>query len=141
MSYDVLVYDVPFKHGVFPHSLFILHQMQFLTSLLSEELLGVHETIQIYYKFKLVVPLRLLHVNNLNHRLVRNVSQFKLLLCSHPQYRSFTKKGWPVSSLETLLSQTPAPGSWPACYHQGYCSCKNLHPEFLTLFCLHITSW
>ncbi len=107
----------------------------------SEELLGLHETIQIYYKFKLVVPLRLLHVNNLKHHLARNVSQFKLLLCSHLQYRSFTKKEWLVFSLEMLLSQTPVPGSWPACYHQGYCSCKNLHPEFLTLFCLHITSW
>lgn len=73
--------------------------MQFPTSLLSEELLGVHETIQIYYKFKLVVPLRLLHVNNLKHRLVRNVSQFKLLLCSHLQYRSFTKKGGGLSSV------------------------------------------
>ncbi|KAK2842453.1 hypothetical protein Q5P01_012653 [Channa striata] len=38
----------------------------------NEELLGVHETIQIYYKFKLVVPLRLLCVNNLKRRLARD---------------------------------------------------------------------
>ncbi|XP_078113391.1 phosphatidylinositol 3-kinase C2 domain-containing subunit gamma [Sander vitreus] len=38
----------------------------------NEELLGMHETIQIYYKFKLVVPLRLLHMNNLKHRLGRD---------------------------------------------------------------------
>ncbi|KAM7396919.1 hypothetical protein PAMP_019924 [Pampus punctatissimus] len=39
----------------------------------NEELLGMHETIQIYCKFNLVVPLRLLHVNNLKHRLARDV--------------------------------------------------------------------
>ncbi|KAI3371183.1 hypothetical protein L3Q82_023811 [Scortum barcoo] len=39
----------------------------------NEELLGVHETVQLYYKFERVVLLRLLHVNNLKHRLVRNV--------------------------------------------------------------------
>ncbi|XP_070686958.1 phosphatidylinositol 3-kinase C2 domain-containing subunit gamma [Pempheris klunzingeri] len=38
----------------------------------NEELLGMHETIQMYYKFKLVVPLRLLHLNSLTHRLVRD---------------------------------------------------------------------
>ncbi|XP_054475928.1 phosphatidylinositol 3-kinase C2 domain-containing subunit gamma [Anoplopoma fimbria] len=38
----------------------------------NEELLGMHETIQIYYKFKLVVPLRLLHLNNIKHRLCRD---------------------------------------------------------------------
>ncbi|AWP08231.1 putative phosphatidylinositol 4-phosphate 3-kinase C2 domain-containing subunit gamma [Scophthalmus maximus] len=37
----------------------------------NEELLGMHDTIQIYSKFKLVVPLRLLHVNSLQHRLAR----------------------------------------------------------------------
>ncbi|XP_039987887.1 phosphatidylinositol 4-phosphate 3-kinase C2 domain-containing subunit gamma isoform X2 [Xiphias gladius] len=38
----------------------------------NEELLGMHETIQIYRKFKLEVPLRLLHVNNLKYRLARD---------------------------------------------------------------------
>ncbi|XP_029289912.1 LOW QUALITY PROTEIN: phosphatidylinositol 4-phosphate 3-kinase C2 domain-containing subunit gamma [Cottoperca gobio] len=38
----------------------------------NEELLGMHETIQIYSKFELEVPLRLLHVNNLTHRLDRD---------------------------------------------------------------------
>lgn len=38
----------------------------------NEELLGMHETIQIYSKFKLVVPVRLLHVNNLKHGLARD---------------------------------------------------------------------
>ncbi|XP_067358027.1 phosphatidylinositol 3-kinase C2 domain-containing subunit gamma isoform X2 [Channa argus] len=38
----------------------------------NEELLGVHETIQIYYKFKLVVPLRLLRVDNLKRHLARD---------------------------------------------------------------------
>ncbi|XP_038562729.1 phosphatidylinositol 4-phosphate 3-kinase C2 domain-containing subunit gamma isoform X1 [Micropterus salmoides] len=38
----------------------------------NEELLGMHETIQIYYKLNLVVPLRLLQVNKLKHRLARN---------------------------------------------------------------------
>lgn len=113
--------------------------MPFLISLLSEELLGMHETIQMCYKFKLAVPLRLLNFNSLKHRLIRDVSRLKLLLCFHTEYRSFTKKGWPVFRLEMLLSQTPVLGPWPACYHQG-CK-KTLHPEFLTLFCLHITSW
>uniref|UniRef100_UPI003AAED8B4 phosphatidylinositol 3-kinase C2 domain-containing subunit gamma isoform X2 n=1 Tax=Centroberyx gerrardi TaxID=166262 RepID=UPI003AAED8B4 len=38
----------------------------------NEELLGMHESIQIYHKFNLKVPLRLLHVNNLKHRLARD---------------------------------------------------------------------
>ncbi|XP_035013869.2 phosphatidylinositol 3-kinase C2 domain-containing subunit gamma [Hippoglossus stenolepis] len=38
----------------------------------NEELLGMHDTIQIYYKLKLEVPLRLLHVNNLKHSLSRD---------------------------------------------------------------------
>lgn len=86
------VCDVLFKRCVFPRS--------FPTSLLSDELLGMHETIQRYYKFKLVVPLRLLRFNNLKHRLTRDVSQFKLLLRSHLQYRSFTKKAGQTSVLK-----------------------------------------
>ncbi|KAE8296139.1 Phosphatidylinositol 4-phosphate 3-kinase C2 domain-containing subunit gamma [Larimichthys crocea] len=39
----------------------------------NEELLGMHETIQKYAKVKLAVPLRLLRLNNLKHRLVRDV--------------------------------------------------------------------
>ncbi|XP_041794780.1 phosphatidylinositol 4-phosphate 3-kinase C2 domain-containing subunit gamma [Chelmon rostratus] len=38
----------------------------------NEELLGMHETIQMCYKFKLVVPLRLLNFNSLKHRLIRD---------------------------------------------------------------------
>ncbi|KAM9352333.1 phosphatidylinositol 3-kinase C2 domain-containing subunit gamma [Symphorus nematophorus] len=38
----------------------------------NEELLGVHETIQMCCKFKLTVSLRLLHINSLKHRLTRN---------------------------------------------------------------------
>ncbi|TKS73615.1 Phosphatidylinositol 4-phosphate 3-kinase C2 domain-containing subunit gamma [Collichthys lucidus] len=38
----------------------------------NEELLGMHETIQKYAKVKLAVPLRLLRLNNLKHRLVRD---------------------------------------------------------------------
>ncbi|XP_035521739.1 phosphatidylinositol 4-phosphate 3-kinase C2 domain-containing subunit gamma [Morone saxatilis] len=38
----------------------------------NEALLGMHETIQKYIKFKLKVPLRLLHLNNLKHRLARD---------------------------------------------------------------------
>lgn len=38
----------------------------------NEELLGVHETIQIYSKFNLAVPLRLLHINNFTHCLARD---------------------------------------------------------------------
>ncbi|XP_031725847.1 phosphatidylinositol 4-phosphate 3-kinase C2 domain-containing subunit gamma [Anarrhichthys ocellatus] len=38
----------------------------------NEELLGMHETIQISCRLKLVVPLRLLHVNDLKHRLCRD---------------------------------------------------------------------
>ena len=64
----------------------MIHFIQFPISLFSEELLGTHGTIQLYYKFKLVVPLRLLHVNNLKYSLARDVSQFKLLLCSHLQW-------------------------------------------------------
>lgn len=100
---------------------------------LSEELLGLHETIQIYYKIEQEVPVRLLNTNSLKHRLTRDVSLFKLLRCSHPQCRSFTKKEQPVFSLEMLFVS----GYEPTCYHQG---CKILHPDFLTLFCLHITS-
>ncbi|XP_033491268.1 phosphatidylinositol 3-kinase C2 domain-containing subunit gamma [Epinephelus lanceolatus] len=39
----------------------------------NEELLGMHEIIQIYYKFERVVPLRLLHTNNRKHSLSRDV--------------------------------------------------------------------
>ncbi|XP_019116415.2 phosphatidylinositol 4-phosphate 3-kinase C2 domain-containing subunit gamma [Larimichthys crocea] len=39
----------------------------------NEELLGMHETVQKYAKVKLAVPLRLLRLNNLKHRLVRDV--------------------------------------------------------------------
>ncbi|XP_074488623.1 phosphatidylinositol 3-kinase C2 domain-containing subunit gamma [Sebastes fasciatus] len=39
----------------------------------NDELLGMHETIQIYYVLKRVIPLRLLHKNNLRHRLCRDV--------------------------------------------------------------------
>uniref|UniRef100_A0A3Q1EU31 Phosphatidylinositol-4-phosphate 3-kinase catalytic subunit type 2 gamma n=1 Tax=Acanthochromis polyacanthus TaxID=80966 RepID=A0A3Q1EU31_9TELE len=45
----------------------------------NEEMLGMHETIQIYSKFKLVVPLRLLHVNNLKHRLIRDAEDDRTL--------------------------------------------------------------
>ncbi|XP_026221877.1 phosphatidylinositol 4-phosphate 3-kinase C2 domain-containing subunit gamma [Anabas testudineus] len=38
----------------------------------NEELLGMYEKIQIYFKLKLVVPLRLLHVNSLKHSLARD---------------------------------------------------------------------
>ncbi|XP_068169428.1 phosphatidylinositol 3-kinase C2 domain-containing subunit gamma [Antennarius striatus] len=38
----------------------------------NEELLGMHESIQMYCKFELAVPLRLLCVNDLKHRLVRD---------------------------------------------------------------------
>ncbi|KAF3855011.1 hypothetical protein F7725_023066 [Dissostichus mawsoni] len=38
----------------------------------NEELLGMHESIQIYSKLQLEVPLRLLHVNNLRNRLCRD---------------------------------------------------------------------
>ncbi|KAM8891306.1 phosphatidylinositol 3-kinase C2 domain-containing subunit gamma [Spinachia spinachia] len=38
----------------------------------NDELLGMHEKVQISYKLKLVVPLRLLHVDNLRHRLCRD---------------------------------------------------------------------
>nr|XP_040019547.1 phosphatidylinositol 4-phosphate 3-kinase C2 domain-containing subunit gamma isoform X2 [Gasterosteus aculeatus aculeatus] len=38
----------------------------------NEELLGMHEKVQISSKLKLVVPLRLLHVDNLRHRLCRD---------------------------------------------------------------------
>lgn len=48
--------------------------MLFLISLLSEELLGMHETIQKYNKYELAVPLRLLRLNSLKHRLARDVS-------------------------------------------------------------------
>lgn len=68
----------------------------------------MHETIQIYYKFKLVVPLRLVHLNNLKHRLARDVSHFKFLLCSHLQYRSFTQKNVPTSVLK-------------CCFHKDLC--------------------
>ncbi|XP_073328066.1 phosphatidylinositol 3-kinase C2 domain-containing subunit gamma [Pagrus major] len=48
----------------------------------NEELLGLHETIQIYYKSEQEVPLRLLNMNNLKHRLTRDVeddvTSFKL---------------------------------------------------------------
>ncbi|KAM3870537.1 phosphatidylinositol 3-kinase C2 domain-containing subunit gamma [Diretmus argenteus] len=38
----------------------------------NEELLGMHESIQIYHKFNLEVPVRLLHVNDLKHQLTRD---------------------------------------------------------------------
>lgn len=43
----------------------------------NEELLGMHEIIQIYHKFNLEVPLRLLHVKNLKHRLARDAEDDK----------------------------------------------------------------
>ncbi|XP_030588255.1 phosphatidylinositol 4-phosphate 3-kinase C2 domain-containing subunit gamma isoform X2 [Archocentrus centrarchus] len=38
----------------------------------NEELLGMHETIQIYYKLNLEVPVRLVHVNNIKRGLARD---------------------------------------------------------------------
>ncbi|KAL6106530.1 pik3c2g [Pungitius sinensis] len=38
----------------------------------NDELLGMHEKVQISYKLKLVVPLRLLHADDLRHRLCRD---------------------------------------------------------------------
>lgn len=43
--------------------------------LLSEEMLGVHDTVQKYYKYELAVPLRLLPWSAVKHRLARDVSQ------------------------------------------------------------------
>lgn len=43
--------------------------------LVSEELLGVHDTVRRYYKYELAVPLRLLPFNSVKHRLARDVSQ------------------------------------------------------------------
>lgn len=59
-----------------------------MSSLLSsEELLGVHEAVQIYSRSKLVIPLRLLHVNNLKYQLPRDVSVYGLTLHSQTLYR------------------------------------------------------
>lgn len=105
MSCEFLVCDLQLKGGVFPHLLFdLMHQILFLLSVLSEELLGAHETIQKYYKYELEVPLRLLHLNSLKHQVVRDVSQFTLL---HLHYNSFTKRvglssktcAWPLACL------------------------------------------
>lgn len=100
-------FDNLFKHAMFPHSLFnLVHLLQ--CPINSEELLGKHETIQICCKFNLEVSLRLLHTNNLRHLMARDVSQLKLLLCFHLQYRSFTKRGG--LSLKAALTNTSA---WP----------------------------
>lgn len=97
----------------------------------------MHETIQIYYKLNLVVPLRLLQVNKLKHRLARNVSQFNHILCSRLQYRLFTKKGWPVWNVAFCKT----PGQIIIIRVIVAVKKKLLHPEFLTLICLHFTSW
>ncbi|KAF7663980.1 hypothetical protein LDENG_00192830 [Lucifuga dentata] len=38
----------------------------------NDELLGMHESIQLYHKFNLEVPVRLLHVSNIRHQLARD---------------------------------------------------------------------
>lgn len=43
--------------------------------LLSEEVLGMHDTVQKYYKYELAVPLRLLPLSGAKHRLARDVSR------------------------------------------------------------------
>lgn len=106
--------------------------MQSPICLCSEELLGLHETIQIYSKLKVDVPLRLLHVNSLKHSLARDVSDFTLLL-----YRSFTKREGPVFCQKMLLSHSPVPGPWPTSYQEAV---KTSTQISLTLFCVNITS-
>lgn len=105
--------------------------------LLSEELLGEHETVQKYYKYELAVPLRLLSFSNLTHRLARDVSPLTLLLCSHTRDRSFTSKGLACLQTPEPSLVPPAPSGHAAGNDRG---CKNLRPHFLTLLCLHITS-
>lgn len=41
----------------------------------SEETLGAHDTLQRFYKYELAVPLRLLPLSSVKHRLARDVSQ------------------------------------------------------------------
>lgn len=97
----------------------------------------MHEAIQTYCEFNLVLPVRLLDMNNLKRDLARDVSRFKLRLRSHLRWRSFTRKEWLACSHDTHMCL--APGQLIMLY-QGWCSCKNLHPSPLTLFCLHITT-
>lgn len=105
--------------------------------LLSEELLGEHETVQKYYKYELAVPLRLLSFSDLTRRLARDVSPLTFPLCSHTHHRSFTSEG--LACLQTPEPSPPPPAlsGHAAGNDRG---CKNLRPRFLTLLCLHITS-
>lgn len=48
--------------------------MHSFVSAFSEELLGMHETIQIYYKLNLEVPVRLVDINSIKRGLARDVS-------------------------------------------------------------------
>ncbi|XP_056138310.1 phosphatidylinositol 3-kinase C2 domain-containing subunit gamma [Lampris incognitus] len=64
--FHLLGHDVSSQH----HLLKLCDSEEYLRN---EELLGVHESIQIYHKFNLEVPLRLLRVNQLQYRLARHV--------------------------------------------------------------------
>lgn len=47
-------------------------------------MLGMHDTVQKYYKYELTVPLRLLPFDAVKHRLARDVSQTP---CASPRSR------------------------------------------------------
>ncbi|XP_028287634.1 phosphatidylinositol 4-phosphate 3-kinase C2 domain-containing subunit gamma isoform X2 [Parambassis ranga] len=55
-----------------PNARYVLKLCDSEEYLRNEELLGMHETVQMYYKSKLAVSVRLLHVNNLRHSLARD---------------------------------------------------------------------
>lgn len=110
-----------------PHALFFW-------SAFSEELLGMHETIQIYYKLNLEVPVRLVNINSIKRGLARDVSGSRSFSIS-----SYRKD--PFASSQVLKQCTTLPVPWLVCYRENYCSCKNLHPELLTLLCVNMTPW
>lgn len=71
--------------------------------LLSEEVLGMHDSIQRYHKYELAVPLRLLPLSGAKHRLARDVSTGVARVCPQASVATGAVKASTLTSAWLLL--------------------------------------